>query len=132
MYKKPFLGCAYYPEDWDESQIDFDIAKMKEAGISLQLPAKNVTKEQLGKLVSQLKSLRVDVTGSKTFEQAQVCAGGVNTDEVHNETLESYLTPGIYFAGELLDIDGICGGYNLQWAWSSGYVAGLHAAKACK
>lgn len=105
---------------------------LKEAGISLQLPAKNVTKEQLGKLVGQLKSLRVDVTGSKTFEQAQVCAGGVNTNEVHNETLESYLTPGIYFAGELLDIDGICGGYNLQWAWSSGYVAGLHAAEACK
>lgn len=105
---------------------------LKEAGISLQIPSKDVSKEQLHKLVIQLKSLRVDVVGSKTFEQAQVCAGGVDTGEVNNDTLESYLVPGVYFAGELLDIDGICGGYNLQWAWSSGYVAGFHAAKACK
>lgn len=105
---------------------------LKEAGISLQAPAKKTAKEQLEKLVRQIKALRVDVIGSKTFEQAQVCAGGVDTREVNNETLESYLAPNFYFAGELLDIDGICGGYNLQWAWSSGYVAGLHAAKACR
>lgn len=63
------------------------------------------------------------------FKQAQVCSGGVDTSEINPITLESLLHPGLYFAGELMDIDGTCGGYNLQWAWSSGAVAGFHAAK---
>lgn len=70
----------------------------------------------------------MDIAGSKGFDAAQVCAGGVDTREVNPDTMESLLVSGIYFAGEVLDIDGTCGGYNLQWAWSSGYVAGLHAA----
>ena len=72
--------------------------------------------------------MEVCVTGSKSFEQAQVCAGGVHTDEIDPKTMESRLVPNVYFAGEVVDIDGMCGGYNLQWAWSSGYVAGIHAA----
>lgn len=63
------------------------------------------------------------------MEQAQVCSGGVDTTQVNAETLESNIHKGLYFAGELLDIDGPCGGYNLQWAWSSGAAAGLHSAK---
>ena len=63
------------------------------------------------------------------MEQAQVCSGGVDTTQVNAETLESNIHKGLYFAGELLDIDGPCGGYNLQWAWSSGAVAGLHSAR---
>ena len=59
---------------------------------------------------------------------SQVTAGGVDAREVDHRTLESKLFPGLYFAGEVLDIDGDCGGYNLQWAWSSGHVAGTHAA----
>jgi len=55
---------------------------------------------------------------------AQVTAGGVDVAEVDPETLESRRVPGVYFAGEILDVDGDSGGYNLQWAWSSGYVAG--------
>ena len=70
------------------------------------------------------------VTGSKPFEQAQVCAGGVYTKDICPETMESLLEPGLYFAGEVVDIDGMCGGYNLQWAWSSGHVAGKSAAQA--
>lgn len=62
-------------------------------------------------------------------EAAQVCSGGVDTSQVNPETLESVLHKGLYFAGELLDIDGPCGGYNLQWAWSSGVVAGRSSAK---
>ena len=69
------------------------------------------------------------VTGYQSFEQAQVCSGGVDTREVNRKTLESMRCPGLYFAGELLDIDGKCGGYNLQWAWSSGYAAGINAGK---
>jgi len=61
-------------------------------------------------------------------DDSQVTAGGVDVRQVDALTLESKLVPGLYFAGEVLDIDGDCGGYNLQWAWSSGHVAGAHAA----
>ena len=105
---------------------------LKEAGIGLNESARNVTGNQIKKLIKKIKALRVDITGSNSFEQAQVCAGGVSTDEIDNQTMESLLVPGLYFAGELIDIDGICGGYNLQWAWSSGYVAGMHAAGAVR
>ena len=104
---------------------------IKEAGISLGDSPKKVLQEQIERLAGLAKGLRVDITGSKSFEQAQVCAGGVDTREICPDTMESKFVPGLYFAGELVDIDGMCGGYNLQWAWSSGYVAGLHAAKHC-
>ena len=55
-------------------------------------------------------------------------AGGIQTEEIDPHTMESRLVPGLFFAGEVVDVDGICGGYNLQWAWSSGMVAGTHAA----
>lgn len=70
---------------------------------------------------------RVHVTGSNSYDNAQVCAGGVPLDEVTGE-LESKKSAGVYFAGEILDVDGRCGGYNLQWAWCSGYLAGSAAA----
>lgn len=71
----------------------------------------------------------MDITDWNTFDTAQVTAGGVDTDEIDAETMESKICPGLYFAGEMVDIDGICGGYNLQWAWSSGAVAGIHVAR---
>lgn len=71
----------------------------------------------------------LEVKGSSGFEQAQICSGGVDTLQVNPNTLESTLHKGLFFAGELLDIDGPCGGYNLQWAWSSGAVAGRCSAK---
>ena len=101
---------------------------LKEAQISLQKPAETVSDAELKRLCAVIKGLRVDIIGSKTFEQAQVCAGGIATDELENQTLMSKIVPGIYFAGEVIDIDGTCGGYNLQWAWSSGHVAGKSAA----
>lgn len=64
---------------------------------------------------------------TNSFEQAQICTGGVDTAEIEAETMQSKRVPGLYIVGELLDVDGICGGYNLQWAWSSGYAAGCHA-----
>ena len=64
------------------------------------------------------------ITGTCGFDQAQVTAGGLRTGEFDPRTMESRLVPGFYACGEVLDIDGDCGGYNLQWAWSSGYVAG--------
>ena len=77
----------------------------------------------LHRLVKCVKNFRVDITGSNGMEAAQVCAGGVDTEEIEATTLASKLADGIYFAGEVIDIDGTCGGYNLQWAWSSGALA---------
>lgn len=75
------------------------------------------------------KALRVPITGSRDFTQAQVTAGGVPLSEIEKETMESKLVPGLYLTGELLDVDGICGGYNLQWAWSTGFLAGTGAGR---
>ena len=81
-------------------------------------------------LEEAIYSYPLKVTGYQPFEQAQVCSGGVDTREVDAKTLESRLVPGLYFAGELLDVDGKCGGYNLQWAWFSGYAAGMNAGRS--
>lgn len=101
---------------------------LKESGIDLHLPAEQIKPKQLEWLLTTTKQFHVDIIGSKSTDAAQVCAGGVATCEVDETTLESKLAEGVYFAGEILDVDGTCGGYNLQWAWSSGYVAGMHAA----
>lgn len=78
--------------------------------------------------VRMLKNLSLKVTGSREFAYAQVCSGGVDVEELNRGTLESKLYPRLYFAGEIIDVDGLCGGYNLQWAWSSGAIAGKMAA----
>lgn len=80
-------------------------------------------------LLEAISAYPLEVKSGLGFEQAQVCSGGVATEEVNPFTMESKLHKNLFFAGELLDIDGTCGGYNLQWAWSSGAVAGKHAAK---
>ena len=80
-------------------------------------------------LVSAIREFPLEVQDGMSFSQAQVCSGGVDTSQVNSQTMESKRCRGLYFAGELLDIDGTCGGYNLQWAWSSGAVAGKNAAK---
>ena len=90
---------------------------------------KTLTANEIDKLVKVLKNFTTIIVDTNTFEQAQVSRGGINTEEVCETTLESKLVKGLYFAGEILDVDGCCGGYNLQWAWSSGYIAGSEAAK---
>lgn len=97
---------------------------VKKAGISAHTPADRIDEKQLQKLVDVIKNYPVTLDKVRDFEFAQVCAGGIRTEEIDTKTLESRLVPGLYFAGEILDVDGICGGYNLQWAWSSGFVAG--------
>lgn len=80
-------------------------------------------------LVHAVKRFPLVIADGMPYAQAQVCSGGVATGEINENTMESRRIPGLYFAGELLDIDGTCGGYNLQWAWSSGAVAGKHSAQ---
>ena len=75
------------------------------------------------KIAELIKGSEYKVIGHRGFDNCQVCTGGINTVDL-KDTLESKICPNLYFAGEIIDIDGICGGYNLQWAWSSGYVAG--------
>ncbi|MBR1862112.1 MAG: aminoacetone oxidase family FAD-binding enzyme [Lachnospiraceae bacterium] len=83
--------------------------------------------DRLPLIVSALKHLRVMATEVNSFEQAQTTAGGVLLSEL-DDTLQSRNHKGLFFAGEILDADGVCGGYNLQWAWSTGYIAGEAAA----
>ena len=98
------------------------------AGLKTSEPVGRLSPEGMMKLILLLKAYPVDITGTNSFDQAQTCAGGVDTREVDPGTMESGIVPGLYLAGELLDIDGACGGYNLQWAWTSGYIAGTSAA----
>lgn len=100
---------------------------LKLAGIKETETAGEIITLRRKKLETLFHSLKVTVKETNSFEQAQVCAGGVDFGEV-TENLQSVKASGLFFAGEMLDIDGICGGYNLQWAWSSGAVAGASAA----
>lgn len=81
------------------------------------------------RLARELKEFSTRIAGTNGFREAQVCCGGIDLAQIDGESLMSRKVPGLYFAGECLDVDGACGGYNLQWAWASGFVAGSHAAK---
>lgn len=100
---------------------------LKIAQIDINKKVANLTKDERLSLAATLKNLKMKVTGTHQWNQSQVTAGGVNMKEINQDTLESKLINNIYFCGEILDIDGDCGGYNLQWAWSSGAVAGMNA-----
>lgn len=91
-----------------------------------------IKREDLPKLLAYIKCFPLTIKEVRDFEFAQVCAGGIVDEQVNVHTLSSTLVEGLYFAGELLNVDGKCGGYNLQWAWSSGYVAGKNAAEWIK
>ncbi len=105
---------------------------LKEAKIPLAEPLISLSNEKLNNLLFLCKHFPVLIEGTNDFEQAQVCAGGVRTTEINPKTMESLNEKDLYIIGELLDIDGICGGYNLQWAWSTGIIAGKNAAKGSR
>lgn len=90
---------------------------------------KNLSEEEMARFIHALKHFTVTAIGTKGMEASQVCAGGVFLKEVDSHSMESKKMPGLFMTGELTDVDGICGGYNLQWAWSSGYLAGKCAAQ---
>ncbi len=93
-------------------------------------PAASLAKPERQLLAAMIKNMPVRVTGTRGFAFAQVTAGGIATAGFRPDTLESRLVPGLYAAGEVLDIDGDCGGFNLQWAWASGVLAASRAANA--
>ena len=98
------------------------------AGIRFSAKLNIIKDAELTRLYEVLKSCMLNISDTNGFDNAQVCAGGISLKEVDMETMQSCITKGLYLAGELLDVDGICGGYNLQWAWATGYLAGKHAA----
>ena len=101
---------------------------IKEAGITnIHEPCYMLQWNEKNDLYLLLKSWQFHVTGTNPFKDSQVTSGGINTKEVNAETLESKLIPGLYFSGEILDVDADCGGFNLQWAWSSGFAAAKNA-----
>lgn len=104
---------------------------IRQAGLSPDQKADKAEEDRLWQVFSLCRRLPFTITGSHPFDSAQVCRGGVSMQEVDAQ-LQSRLSPGLYLAGEMLNVDGRCGGYNLQWAWASGYIAGRGAGSACQ
>ena len=100
---------------------------MKLAGLKTNTLAEDAGKEQLLEVFRLCREFTLHITGSNSYENAQICAGGVSMKEV-SASLEALTVQGLYLAGEVLNVDGRCGGYNLQWAWTSGCLAGRAAA----
>ena len=100
----------------------------KGAGVGI-CPVAALSDAELQNVCRLAKAFTLTLTGTQGMDSAQVTAGGVYTKDFDPATMESKLIPGLYACGEVLDIDGPCGGYNLQWAWSSGYLAGERAGK---
>lgn len=101
------------------------VALLKDLQVeSIHKTCYSFTHQEIIKLTKLLKNWEFNCSGTNGFDNAQTTIGGVDTKEVNSETLESKIVKGLYFSGEILDVDGDCGGFNLQWAWSSGYIAG--------
>lgn len=101
---------------------------LKDSGIDPDKKVNAITREERYQLVRMLKSLSFTITGTRDFSEAIVTQGGISVKEIHPATMESKLIKGLYFAGELIDVDALTGGYNLQIAWSTGWLAGISAA----
>ena len=97
---------------------------VKYAGLPQELTLGKLSDAQLEQAVRSAVDFRLKLLGTEGFDHAQVTAGGIKTTGFNPETLESWFMPGLFVCGELLDVDGDCGGYNLQWAWSSGRLSG--------
>ena len=97
---------------------------IKLSGIDPDKQVNEITREERAKLVDLLKGLPMTIIGLRGWNEAIITKGGVSVKQVNPSTMESKLVNGLYFAGELLDLDAMTGGYNLQIAWSTGYLAG--------
>lgn len=100
---------------------------LKLAGNLIAKAAGEIPKKTVRKLAGLICHMELRVKEVSGFDKAQVTAGGIPLEEIDEESMESRCCPGLYLTGELLDVDGICGGYNLQWAWTTGYLAGQAA-----
>lgn len=102
---------------------------LKEAGITeVMQPAHQVSVKHIIRLADMCSAWKVAIAGTLSWNQAQVTAGGVDTSEIDAATMTSRRHPTVYLTGEIMDVDGDCGGFNLYWAWATGMIAGRHAA----
>ena len=131
MYSRIAMNPKRRIEEFFTGMINKRIGQsiFKELGIEpLSRYAVTLTEKEIEKTVKMLKCRCFNIVGTMAWNNAQVTKGGADTREFNPETMESLKTHGLYACGEILDIDGDCGGYNLQWAWSSGYIAGISAS----
>ena len=106
-------------------------ALVQHSSISQDLTWGDVSKEAIKCLARALSSFSLPVTGKGTFKDEFVTAGGINLKEIHMTNMESKVTPGLFMCGEVLDVDGVTGGFNFMGCWSTGFVAGEGAAEFC-
>lgn len=102
---------------------------LKKSGVDGRMTVRSLKQNHRAKLVRVLFHYPLEIDGVYGYKKAEVTAGGIDLGEIRVGTMESKKTPGLYFAGEILDIDGRIGGFNFQWAWSTGWIAGRSAAK---
>ena len=95
-------------------------------GISPEKRINEITKEERRKIVKVLKNFELTISGFRSIEEAIVTKGGISIKEINPKTMESKIVNGLYFAGEIIDLDAFTGGFNLQIAWSTGYSAGTN------
>lgn len=103
------------------------VTLLKYMKFDIDTPVSKLSDRQIEQIAEGFKDFVVETDGYNSFDYAQVCQGGIPTEELHAVTMESKFVKNLHFAGEIIDVDGICGGYNLQWAFSTGYLSG----KAC-
>lgn len=127
--------CSRRPDDCAETMMIGIVHKrliralLMNAGIDDPLYISSSLKpEQMRRVVASIKGWNFDITGALSWNEAHVMAGGIDTSDIVPDTMESRKIPGLYIIGEMLDVTGDCGGYNLQWAWSSGFCAAIHAS----
>ncbi|HZJ82682.1 MAG TPA: NAD(P)/FAD-dependent oxidoreductase [Clostridia bacterium] len=133
---KKFMDDRF--ETTKEKAVDFSLVGLinkrlipvllKEAQIeNIKRPVRSLSLDERSRIADILMDWRFEIKGTRGWSNAQVTAGGVNTDDIDPKTMESKIIKGLYLTGEVMDIDGQCGGFNLQWAWSSGFIAGKNA-----
>ena len=99
-------------------------AILRHGGFAIDRSVTSVSKEDRWRLAKLLTQWKIPVFRPRGFEYAEVTIGGIKTNAINPNTLESYIVPGLYFAGEMLEVHGDLGGFNFQWAWASGMLAG--------
>ena len=102
---------------------------LAKAGINERCKVNSITKEERSRILSNLKKFEISLDSFRPIEEAIITSGGIDVKEIDPKTMESKLIPGLYFAGEVIDVDAYTGGFNLQIAFSTGYSAGLHASE---
>jgi predicted Rossmann fold flavoprotein len=128
LHKRLRFAHAKSLSMWLDGFMNPKLARFVERELKLSF-AKDLSQKEISKLIYMLKNFTLHVKDTKGFKTAEVTAGGVDVNEINPTTLESKLVKNLFFSGEVIDIDGDCGGYNLHWAWASGYMAGKALAR---